>query len=170
MTACVLASPSGLVLDFEVYKGQNMFTDQKLGIGGNAVAEMTQSLPRGTHLYFDRYSTSVLDMLKTNGLLETGTNMKNGSQRCQMTPSYKRKEEVHLKWLSGNNQRLQMNSISIHCIITFCDQTRPDVHHKGQIIKKSVNNVFELFQAVVLNCNIVSTVCIFRPSCIEYRV
>ena len=87
-----------------------------------------------------------------------------------MAPSYKGKEEVSLKWLSGNHQRLQMNAISLHCIITFCDQTRPDVHPKRQIIKKSVNNVFEFFRAVGINCNIVATVCIFRPSCVEYRV
>lgn len=74
----MLASSNGLVLDFEVYKSRNTFTDQLLRIGGNVVAHMAVS-SRGTHLYFDRYFTSVrvLDMLKANGLLGIGTIMKN---------------------------------------------------------------------------------------------
>lgn len=75
----VLASPSGLVLDFEIYKGCDTFTDQQLGIGRNAAVRMAQSLPGGTHLHFDRYFTSikVLDRFKVNGHLGTGTIMKN---------------------------------------------------------------------------------------------
>ena len=32
LKAFVLASPDGLALDYEVYKGQNIFTDQQLGM------------------------------------------------------------------------------------------------------------------------------------------
>ena len=52
-------------------RGRNRFTDQRLGIGRNAVAWMALSFPRGAHLYFDRYFTSVilLDMLKGRGTI-----------------------------------------------------------------------------------------------------
>ena len=87
LKAFVLASPGGSVLDFEVYKGWNTFTDQKLVIGGNAVFQMAKSIPRGRHLYSDRYLTSVkvLDMLKANRLLETRTIMKNRSPALSKT-------------------------------------------------------------------------------------
>lgn len=76
----VLASPDGLVLDFETYMGKNTFTQvEQMGISGNAVLRLTDTLPKGSLVYFDQYFTtiSLVDALKERGLLGTGTIQKN---------------------------------------------------------------------------------------------
>ncbi|KAK3548273.1 hypothetical protein QTP70_007341 [Hemibagrus guttatus] len=87
----VLSSPSGLVLDFETYRGNNTFIQEHgMGVVGNAVL----TVPRGALVYFDRYFTSIklLDTLESlrkrieRGLPATGPIQKNRiPKECPLT-------------------------------------------------------------------------------------
>lgn len=62
----VLASPSGPILDFEIYQGKKSFLyPGSSGIAESAVLRLAQTLAPGTRLFFDRYFTSpaLLDKL-----------------------------------------------------------------------------------------------------------
>ena len=83
-----MASPGGLVLDFEIVQGKAALPgcaeDEKrksgvrLGIGGLTVMRLSESLSAGNKLYFDRYFTNVtcIEELMKHGIQATGTVMR----------------------------------------------------------------------------------------------
>lgn len=79
----VCATPEGLVLDFEIYQGKGTLLqacDVDLGVGPSAVIRLTNSLGPGSHVFMDRYFTTVplLEYLLTEKkILCTGTIMKS---------------------------------------------------------------------------------------------
>ncbi|KAJ8939889.1 hypothetical protein NQ318_023229 [Aromia moschata] len=78
----VCATPTGLVLDFEVYQGKDTFLDntaKDLGVGPSAVVRLVQTLREGFQIFMDRYFTTIplLEYLLDNKLHGTGTIMKS---------------------------------------------------------------------------------------------
>lgn len=75
----VLAGQDGLVYDFHLYQGKSTFPDYGLGVSGNSVVHLCQTIPQDSTLYFDRWFTSVplLETLLRKKIFATGTIMKN---------------------------------------------------------------------------------------------
>ncbi|XP_070383803.1 piggyBac transposable element-derived protein 3-like isoform X2 [Dermacentor albipictus] len=81
----VLATPDGLILDFEIYVGKKSTLFQgSSGITESAVLRLSNSLTSGTKLFFDRYFTSspLLDKLAEKGIFGTGLLMDNRVPKC----------------------------------------------------------------------------------------
>ncbi|KAH7973889.1 hypothetical protein HPB49_006414 [Dermacentor silvarum] len=76
----ILASPQGLVLDFEIFQGKGSLAQKKQhGIGAAVVLKLAETLPCGSLLYFDRYftGTHLLESLAEKNIRGTGTIMKS---------------------------------------------------------------------------------------------
>lgn len=76
----MLATETGLVLDFQVYQG--ITTDLPAdvpGIGPSVVVKLTETLPLGSHMFIDRFFTTVdlLRHLAEKQIQATGTIMTN---------------------------------------------------------------------------------------------
>lgn len=82
----VMATPSGIPLDFQPYEGKGtsvesalVTTPEKLDVGGRFVLKLCDTLPPGATVYTDRYFTSVklIDTLLSRSIGLTGTLMKS---------------------------------------------------------------------------------------------
>ncbi|XP_069701493.1 piggyBac transposable element-derived protein 3-like [Periplaneta americana] len=80
----VMASASGLPLDFVMYQGKGTGfhsvvapTPENFDIGGKAVLKLCDTLPAGSSIFINRYFTSVplLDLLYLSSILASGTIM-----------------------------------------------------------------------------------------------
>lgn len=71
----VVATSTGLIIDFEIYQGETSnLPKRNLGLGPAVILRLCQTIPPGSFLYFDRYFTTVplLKELLLKGFRATG--------------------------------------------------------------------------------------------------
>ncbi|KAK8781011.1 hypothetical protein V5799_017648 [Amblyomma americanum] len=75
----VLAGKDGLIYDFRTYKGKDTFPDLSLGVSGNSVLALVETVPSCSTLYIHRWftSSSLMDELVKKDIFATGTLVKN---------------------------------------------------------------------------------------------
>lgn len=76
----VITTSKGLMIDFEVYQGSRTPLPRRdLGLGPAVVMRFAASIPKQSHLFFDRYFSMVrlIQELREDGIFGTGTIMAN---------------------------------------------------------------------------------------------
>lgn len=115
----VLATPSGLILDFEIYQGKkSTLHPGSSGIGESAVLRLTDTLTPGTKLFFDRYFTSgaLLDKLAEMGIAGTGTIMNN-----RIPKGAKLSTEKELKAKGRGTSEMKVRNDSKQIVVRWYD-------------------------------------------------
>ena len=92
-----LNTPDGYLIQTEPYQGQGTVKIQpELGVGGSVVMDLLAELPpNGYHVFLDNFFTSIplLEELKLNGMLGTGTVRANRTLKCPLiTPDAIKKQ------------------------------------------------------------------------------
>ncbi|XP_067930723.1 piggyBac transposable element-derived protein 3-like [Watersipora subatra] len=115
----VLAIPSGMVLDFEIYQGENTFKDYKLddgsgGQGVGAVLRLTKDVVQGSHVFCDRFFTTIplIDCLAKKDISLTGTvSLKNVPVTFSADKVMKKKDRGAMEQFVSANQKDEQISI-----------------------------------------------------------
>lgn len=113
----VCATPEGLVLDFEIYQGKSTFLDEyskELGVGPSAVVRLIETLKPGTHIFIDRYFTTIglLEYLLSKKIVATGTIMKSRVPASVHLTH----ENVMKKMTRGSNEQTVRNDEGINIV------------------------------------------------------
>lgn len=103
----VITTSKGKVIDFEIYQGiDTPFQDKSLGLGPAVVLHLSQSIPEGSVLFFDRYFTTVslLDRLLSKGIKSTGTIMSNRLKNVHFSQDKKFQRGIWEEFTRCDNQ------------------------------------------------------------------
>ncbi|XP_049855323.1 piggyBac transposable element-derived protein 3-like [Schistocerca gregaria] len=94
----IMTSASGIVLDLEIYEGATtLLGDKSLGLGPSFILRLTQTLPQGNFVYFNRYFTTIplLVKLKEKEIEATGTIMVNRIKNVNLKEGRMKRGECH---------------------------------------------------------------------------
>lgn len=101
----LLTASHGMALDFEIYQGQTTRLIQpELGLGPGCVLRLSETLPPGSFVFFDRYFTTVplLKALSERNLEGTGTVMGNRVKGLKLTEPSKMKRGDTIEYVSSS--------------------------------------------------------------------
>ncbi|XP_037809240.1 piggyBac transposable element-derived protein 1-like [Lucilia sericata] len=101
----VCATSRGVVVDFEVFQGAGTFEDCGLGHGPSIVIRLVKNLPKGSHIYFDRFftTTPLIEALHQMGFLGTGTIMANRIPKSVKFPLDKDMKRSDISQFANSN-------------------------------------------------------------------
>jgi len=103
----VITTSKGKVLDFEIYQGtETPFQDKTLGLGPAVVIHLSQTIPEGSVLFFDRYFTTVplMDRLISKKIMATGTIISNRLKNVHFSQDKKFERGAWEEFTRGDNK------------------------------------------------------------------
>lgn len=103
----VITTSAGLMIDFEVYQGSRTpLARRDLGLGPAVVLRLAESVPKNSHIFFDRYFTTVrlIQELREDQKFGTGTIMSN-RLNLKWKKDSKMKRGEHQQFLAKNGRK-----------------------------------------------------------------
>jgi hypothetical protein len=143
----VITTSKGMVLDFEIYQGQNTpLGDRTLGLGPAVVLRLSKTISENSVLFFYRYFTTLplLDRLNQIGLKATDTIMNNRLKNIHFAEDKKFNGE---KW--EELSRADKNTVAIKwkdskCVTVLSTATGAEPHSMVKRWSKTENKYIEV--------------------------
>jgi len=127
----VIATSKGKVLDFEIYQGaETPFQDKTLGLGPAVVIHLSQTIPEGSVLFFDRYFTTVslMDRLISKKIMATGTIMSNRLKNVHFSQDKKFERGAWEEFTRGDNKITAVKWKDSKCVTLLSTITGAEPH------------------------------------------
>ena len=126
----VITTSKGLVLDFEIYQGENTPLDRSLGLGPAVVLRLAKTIPEHSVLFFDRYFTTVslLDRLNAINIKATGTIMNNRLKNIHFNEDKKFKQGKWEELTRSDDQIVAIKWKDSKCVTVLSTATGAEPH------------------------------------------